>query len=160
MDGKTSELIREVARRAAVLVREQLELLHVEGSISLPDLTAILEHHPHTVSLAAVSVSIPQKNPLFSVQALTYLEGAVVLVDRVVRAFSESDKIIARLDPMKLGWFDGAKINELLSDLIVGTIFIRNQAVYGLYSEDESNEIEARSGFVILDAFGHEQSKL
>ena len=157
---KTPERIKETTRRAGVLVREQLELLRAEGSISLQDLTAIVEHHPRTVSRDAVSVSVPQKNPSFSAQHLTYLEVAEGLLGRVGRAYSEPDKIIDRLDPMKFGKFDGTNIGDLLPDLIVGTVLTRNQALYGLYSDDESGKIEARSGVVILDTLGRVQSKL
>ena len=104
---RPQEHIKEAARRAGVLLREQLELLLAEGSISLQDLTAVVEHHPLTVSRDAVSVSVPQKNPSFSLQHLTYLEAAVGLLDKIGRAYSEADNIIDRLDPMKLGWFDG-----------------------------------------------------
>lgn len=146
--------IKETARRAAVLVRTQLESLRVEGSLSSDDVKRISDRHPRSVGGVPLEVAVPQRNLDFRAVQMTYLEATQGLLARVARRFSDPAKTLAELDPLGVGWFSGINPSPLLMDLVLATVLVRNRALDSHFSD--SAAIEARTAAVVLDLLGNE----
>lgn len=144
-----SERVKEVSRRSGILLRRHLELLHAEGSLTNEDVDGIVSNNPRTISAEQVQISVPQRNPYFQPVHMTYLEASESLLGYIAQELSNTFSVLQQLDPMKMGWFRGTDADTLVIDLIISTLLVRNQALYGLFSEAEAASIEARSGLLI-----------
>ena len=150
----------EYVRRFKVLQRKQIELLHIEGSISKDNFDMLVQYNLSFISNEKLEIDIPKKKPDFTPEDVTVEEISGGLIGGLIKELGDTEKIMKELDPFSFRWFRNQDNVNLMQDLLVGTLAIRNLSLEKCYPTEIVKIIEKKCCDIVLGGYGPESLDL
>lgn len=136
------------------MLRFHLELLLQEGSLSPDEFQVLVRNHPRTVDQNSIEDITITKSSKESLETLNYYEASHLMLEAVAKSLNPWEDTLNKIDgPLRSTLRNDNKEN-LRSDLLTATFFIRNRLLASIFSEDTAFQIEARCGAVLFDELG------
>lgn len=151
---------QEFLRRNSLILGQQLEFLRAEGGISSDDYNLIIKYHPLTVTSVEKVTDVPQRNPEYVSQIMSYTEACASLLKRVLGRISDFQTVSKEIEPKGMGTLEQDDFPDFSLDLLIAILLTRNQSLQTYFEGQIVHLLEEKCESILAMCYGEDAVEL